>query len=184
MNPYYEYFTAMSGGGMQPQSIGDVYEGVHFQRGFGFHNDLWEAQHGSGLASGLAALARVAMPWLQNGLKYLGNAAVTTVADIAKDAIAGEPIRTAAKQRVEQSTTKILEKVPGVLRNMSSAISNKRLVSKRTTDSLSEPFDRDGFSDTDTPTTTPARKKRRILRARPNLRQHQRLLAKYPALRR
>lgn len=113
MNPYYEYFNAMNGGGFVP-NIGEVYEGLNFQRGYG-SVDMWELQNGSGIGSALAALARVAFPFLKSGLSFLGRQAVTAAADVAKDAIMGKNVKESAKSVLKERGAEVMEQIPKTL---------------------------------------------------------------------
>jgi hypothetical protein len=173
MNPYYEYFESMLGGGGGPSpNIGEIYEGINFQRGFG-SSEMWEAQNGSGLSSGLAAIARFALPLLKNGLKYLGNTAVSTAADIAKDAISGENVKKAAKRRFEESAEEVLGKVPGALKRIGSEM-DMRLSDSEYGDIHRETAERNG---------RPRKRNRKNSQFRPRGKA-KRLLAAYPVLRR
>lgn len=116
MNPYYEHFKQVCGSGFNKddaQSVGGVYRGVLYQRGYGlgqYYN--YSDRHGLGFMDGLASFARFLLPSMKSGLKYLGNQAVETVANIAQDAIAGNNLKDSATRRVRETTQDIFAKAP------------------------------------------------------------------------
>lgn len=122
MNPYYEMLKSAHGAGLAPQeqSVGDVYRSVLYQRGYGlgqYYN--YSDRHGLGFIDGLASLVRFAMPAMKEGLKYLGNQAVSTVANIAHDAIAGTNMKDSAKHHVAEVARDVFAKAPAaILSNM------------------------------------------------------------------
>ncbi len=96
--------------------IGGVYKGVLYQRGYGLGQYYdYSGRHGLGFVDGLMSLARLVMPTMKTGLKYLGNQAVETVANIAQDAIAGKELKEAAKQRVQETAKDIFAKAPAAI---------------------------------------------------------------------
>jgi hypothetical protein len=81
VNPYYEFFKsqAVSGGGMgygyDQDEVNDVYRGILYQRGYGIGRGTYGQVHGLGLATGIAKLFRVAMPYLKKALPFLKSTA-------------------------------------------------------------------------------------------------------------
>ena len=111
MDPFYEHCKRQAtGGGLKGNDIGDVYRTVLYQRGFGMtHAFNLRRTHGLGFADGLLSLFRSAVPVLgpafKSGMKYLGNQAVTTAANIAKDAINGDNVIQAANRRISEAAS-------------------------------------------------------------------------------
>jgi hypothetical protein len=120
MNPYYEHFKLVHGGGLDKdegkEGVGGVYRSVLYQRGYGLGQYYdYSDRHGLGFMDGLMSVARFVLPSMKSGLKYLGNQAVETVANIAQDAIAGKDIKESAKERVRSTAQEIFAKVPAAL---------------------------------------------------------------------
>jgi hypothetical protein len=120
VNPFYSHFKVLASTGQGinlEDGIGDVYRGVLFQRGYGLGYNAADvyAMQGLGFQDVLSSLFRVVSPYLQSGLRYLGNEAVSTVANIAKDAINGENVKEAAKQRTANTAEEIYAKAPDAI---------------------------------------------------------------------
>lgn len=67
-----------------------VFHGTPFQRGYG-------------IGSFFQSLARRALPFLQQGAKTLGRAALNTGLNIAQDVLAGKALKDSARSRVQQT---------------------------------------------------------------------------------
>lgn len=118
-NPFYDQFKilATKGSGLDDREIGDVYRGVLHQRGFGYDFNYSDA-HGLGLKDVFIKLFRFLKPAAKSGLKYLGNQAVSTAANIATDALAGRDIKEAAKEHVFKVGEDIFAKAPGAISDL------------------------------------------------------------------
>ena len=109
MDPFYEHCKRQAvGAGLKGHEVGDVYRTVLYQRGFGMNHAIdLRRTHGLGFADGLLSLFRSAVPVLgpalKSGMKYLGNQAVTTAANIAKDALNGDNVVQAANRRIGEA---------------------------------------------------------------------------------
>lgn len=118
-NPFYDQFKLLAtrGSGLEDTEIGDVYRGVLHQRGFGYdfsYNDT----HGLGFGNTLMKLFRFLKPSLKSGLRYLGNQAVTTAANIANDALSGRNIKEAAKEHALKVGEDIFAKAPAAINQL------------------------------------------------------------------
>lgn len=67
-------------------------------------------QRGYGLGSLFGSLARAVLPIFKQGAKTVGKAAVRTGFDIAKDVLAGQNLKTAAKNRARETGTRMVNK--------------------------------------------------------------------------
>jgi len=67
-----------------------VFHGGHFQRGYG-------------LGSFFQSLARKAFPFLQKGVKSIGQATLNTGMNIAQDVLAGNNLKDSAQARLQQT---------------------------------------------------------------------------------
>ena len=90
--PYEHYYTQQVGNGLP------VFSGPRNQRGYG-------------LGGILGGLFRSAMPLLKKGVSSLGREALSTGVSIAKDALEGINIKTAAKTRLGQAGRNLTDKV-------------------------------------------------------------------------
>ena len=81
---YEDYYTRQVGRGFP------VFQGPRNQRGFG-------------LGGILGGLLKSAMPLIKQGAKTLGRQAIRTGVDIAKDALSGQDLKTAAKSRIKRA---------------------------------------------------------------------------------
>lgn len=137
MNPFYDQFKHMatvgSGMGDDDDNIGHVYKSVLYQRGFGIGHEFdFGRVHGLGFADGLMSMIRMAMPVIKKGVQFLGNHAVSTVANIAQDAIAGENVKDSARKRVSEAAEDIFARVPQALAaNVLKTQGRKRLADSR-----------------------------------------------------
>ena len=73
-----------------------VFHGTPYQRGYG-------------LGSFFQSLARKALPFIKQGAKTLGRAALDTGVNIAQDVLAGNNLKTAARSRVRQTAKTLRE---------------------------------------------------------------------------
>jgi hypothetical protein len=126
MDPFYEHCKRMAVGSgfksVDSDDIGDVYKTVLHQQGFGYDVEFdFDETYGLGLGSFFSSLFRAAAPILktgaQAGLKYLGNAAMDTVASIAQDAINGGNIKESAKKHAKGAVDDIFAKAPEIVLN-------------------------------------------------------------------
>lgn len=115
-NPFYDQFKLLAtrGSGLDNKEIGDVYRGVLHQRGFGYDFNYGDA-HGLGFGSTFMKFIRFLQPSLKSGLKYLGNQAVSTAANIATDALAGRDIRESAKEHARKAGEDIFARAPAAI---------------------------------------------------------------------
>lgn len=123
----------MAGGGLrrdEKNRIGDVYHGVLYQRGYGLapHFHDYSDIHGLGFLDGMTSLFRFAMPLVKTGMRYLGGQAINTVADIARDALAGRDIKESAVRHATEVADDIFAKAPDAILE---ALGNKRRGLKR-----------------------------------------------------
>lgn len=115
-NPFYDQFKLLvtKGSGLEDSEIGDVYRGVLHQRGFGYDFNYNDA-HGLGFGDTLLKFFRFLKPSLKSGLKYLGNQAVSTAANIATDALAGRNMKESAREHVTRVGEDIFAKAPAAI---------------------------------------------------------------------
>ena len=88
-NQYMDYYMNQAGGHM-PAFVGARY------------------QKGHGLGNMLRTLTRFALPLIKKGAALFGKQALKTSMDVAGDVIAGQNIKTAAKQRVSQGLKNLI----------------------------------------------------------------------------
>lgn len=159
MNPYYEYFEAMRGDGA-PSTIGDVYEGANFQRGYGI-DENWEMQDGTGIMQWIQPF----IPFVKKGLQFLGKQALSAVGSTVSDTLQGSNVGAAAKTHFTQAGKRVLNEIPAAV---------NELTSKGSYDSYNKPGSskKRAISSQATSQAGASRKKKR------------RLIAKYPGLRR
>ena len=67
-------------------------------------------QRGHGIGGVLKGLFRSAMPLIKKGAKSLGNLALETGAQVAKDVMAGENIKSSVKRRGKQAGKTLVER--------------------------------------------------------------------------
>lgn len=67
-------------------------------------------QRGYGLGSLFGSLARAVVPLFKRGAKTIGKAAVRTGYNIAKDVLSGQNIKTAARNRTQETGTQLINK--------------------------------------------------------------------------
>lgn len=136
MNPFYDHFKSLIGEGIADDDhIGDLYRSVLYQRGYGFQGDVdYDMTYGLGFGDALSNLFRLAKPLLKQGLQYLGSQAVSTAANIAQDAIAGENLADSAKKHVSNVASDVFARAPGVIAQ--TVLKNRGI--KRGADSSSE----------------------------------------------
>jgi hypothetical protein len=135
MDPFLELCKSRVGGGGlgDREDIGEVYRNsVLHQRGYGFFEEYdFSDTYGVGFGDVIMQMLRVAAPVLKqgltSGLKMLGNTAVSTAANIAQDAIAGENVKDAAKKHVTAAAEEVFAKAPGIV----SELMKKRNAEKR-----------------------------------------------------
>lgn len=121
MNPFYDHFKSLIGEGIgdNDDNIGDIYRSIMYQRGYGFDDEFvdYDATYGLGFGEVLSNVFRLATPLLKKGLQYLGNQAVSTVANIAQDAIAGQNVAESAKKHVSHAAGDVFAKAPAAIAN-------------------------------------------------------------------
>lgn len=92
---------------MYPSSSSNIYSRYYLeQAGYGAGGSVFQGtriQRGYGLGGFFASMFRSAMPMIKEGAKAAGKSLLRTGLDIVQDALAGESIKAAAKQRFSQT---------------------------------------------------------------------------------
>lgn len=155
-NPYYDEMMRRSGRGLKDETIGPLYQSIHFQRGYGvgFMDPFPYETYGLGFGDTLSSLFRMAMPYLKQGLKYLGKKAVDTAANVASDAIEGRSVSASAKENVSSAAGDVFAKIPKTLAAIADksrtlgkkSVNSSRALSESTSDSPPPPAKRRKFS--------------------------------------
>lgn len=137
-NPFYDHFkylivSGYGGLGTRDDDIGDLYRGVLYQRGYGLQGNSYElvdmySKQGLGFGDVLRPLFSFFAPLAKQGLQYLGKQAISTVADIAKDALEGKDVKKAAEERLQSKAETILAKAPQVIKAVTYNQGKKRKV--------------------------------------------------------
>ena len=73
-----------------------VFHGAPFQRGYG-------------IGSFFTSAGRVALPWVQKGLKTIGRAALNTGMNIAQDVLMGQNLKNSTQSRIQQTARTLKE---------------------------------------------------------------------------
>lgn len=137
MNPFKEHFKEIIGrGATNGENIGNVYKSVLYQRGFGFDHEVnHHDTYGLGFSEGLQGFFKLMSPILSSGLKFLGNQAVNTAANIAHDVIAGENAKDSAKTHVKKAAEQIFARAPEAISQVIRRAGSKRkFVSRQVAD--------------------------------------------------
>lgn len=92
---------------------------------FVFHGAPY--QRGYGIGSFFQSLARRALPFLQQGAKTLGKAALNTGVNIAQDVLAGKSLKDSTRSRVQQTAQTLKEQA---LNRLQTGRGRKRLKRK------------------------------------------------------
>lgn len=148
MNPYYEQMKAnvasrkfqnrgenyydqmkegITGEGADMDSIGSVYRSVLHQRGYGLNGRFrYNTRYGLGFADVMGGIFRMMQPLFKSGLQFLGNQAVNSAANIAKDVISGTNLKEAAKSELSSAAGEVFAKAPDAISKVIKQVGKKR----------------------------------------------------------